>query len=95
MSLFPCVCVAGSAWSFEDDTDSTTSSDTVTTRDAGARRLSAQLYYTTPPKANMVRGPDNDRRLESAGSLYKFARKLSQRDRTKDNSNRHRSISLD
>ncbi|XP_070186846.1 ankyrin repeat and fibronectin type-III domain-containing protein 1-like isoform X2 [Littorina saxatilis] len=43
---------------------------------------------------NMVRGPENERRLESAGSLYKFARKLSQRDKTKDN-NRHRSVSLD
>ncbi|KAL8610318.1 hypothetical protein ACOMHN_062050 [Nucella lapillus] len=33
-------------------------------------------------------------RLESAGSLYKFARKLSQRDKSKENS-RHRSVSLD
>ena len=44
----------GSAWNFEDDTDSTTSSETMTSvSDDGSitPKSSSQLYYTTPPKA--------------------------------------------
>ncbi|KAL5018407.1 hypothetical protein ScPMuIL_004129 [Solemya velum] len=50
-----------SAWNFEDDTDSTTSSDTMMTTnsdEAAGPRTPTQLYYTTPPKTNMVRNQD-------------------------------------
>ncbi|XP_076458760.1 ankyrin repeat and fibronectin type-III domain-containing protein 1-like isoform X2 [Babylonia areolata] len=83
-----------SAWSFEDDAAVSTSS-LDTPSDVRMRRSSAaHLFYTPPPRSNMVRGPESERRLESAGSLYKFARKLSQRDKGGKDS-RHRSISVD
>ena len=41
----------GSAWNFEDDTDSTTSSETMTSISDDVPIGSSQLYYTTPPKA--------------------------------------------
>ncbi|XP_069124546.1 ankyrin repeat and fibronectin type-III domain-containing protein 1-like isoform X1 [Argopecten irradians] len=90
----------GSAWNFDDDTDSTASSETMTSgaseEGAGLQRPSSQLFYTTPPKANMVRNQD-EKRLESSGGLYKIGRRLSQKDKGKDNlwQQRQRSVSLD
>lgn len=44
---------SGSAWNFDDDTDSTTSSETMTTGsdDVSVNKSPMPLYYTTPPKA--------------------------------------------
>lgn len=44
---------SGSAWNFDDDTDSTTSSENMTTGsdDVGTHKAPTPLYYTTPPKA--------------------------------------------
>ena len=47
---------SGSAWNFDDDTDSTTSSETMTTVSddislQSVHKSPTQLYYTTPPKA--------------------------------------------
>ncbi|XP_067670804.1 ankyrin repeat and fibronectin type-III domain-containing protein 1-like isoform X2 [Haliotis asinina] len=86
-----------SAWNFDDDTDSTASSETVTTgSDDPSTSRTPQLYYTTPPRANMVKGADHERRLESSGSFYKLARRLSQKDRKDaDSHSRQRSVSLD
>ncbi|XP_021361615.1 ankyrin repeat and fibronectin type-III domain-containing protein 1-like isoform X2 [Mizuhopecten yessoensis] len=89
-----------SAWNFDDDTDSTASSETMTSgaseEGASHQRPSSQLFYTTPPKANMVRNQD-EKRLESSGGLYKIGRRLSQKDKGKDNlwQQRQRSVSLD
>ncbi|XP_078317877.1 ankyrin repeat and fibronectin type-III domain-containing protein 1-like isoform X2 [Crassostrea virginica] len=90
-----------SAWNFEDDTDSTTSSETMTSvSDDGSitPKSSSQLYYTTPPKANMVRNQD-EKRLEGPGSasLYRIPRRLSQKDRIREDlmHDRQRSVSLD
>lgn len=89
-----------SAWNFEDDTDSTTSSETMTSvSDDGSitPKSSTQLYYTTPPKANMVRNQD-EKRLEGPGSsLYRIPRRLSQKDRIREDlmHDRQRSVSLD
>ncbi|XP_033746779.1 uncharacterized protein LOC117331911 isoform X1 [Pecten maximus] len=90
----------GSAWNFDDDTDSTASSETMTSgaseEGASHQRPSSQLFYTTPPKANMVRNQD-EKRLESSGGIYKIGRRLSQKDKGKDNlwQQRQRSVSLD
>ncbi|KAL3877490.1 hypothetical protein ACJMK2_035190 [Sinanodonta woodiana] len=55
--------ISGSAWNFEDDTDSTASSENMTScsDDVSMHRSPTQLYYTTPPKANMVRNQDERR----------------------------------
>ena len=47
----------GSAWNFEDDTDSTTSSETMTSVSDDVPIGSSQLYYTTPPKTVSVHIP--------------------------------------
>lgn len=52
--VFSCLYFTGSAWNFEDDTDSTTSSETAMTSISDGpsiKRPSSQLFYTTPPKA--------------------------------------------
>ncbi|KAK6171591.1 hypothetical protein SNE40_019746 [Patella caerulea] len=50
-----------SAWNVDEPSDS--SSDTKTNKsDEADVRFNAQLYYTTPPTANMVKGPENDKR---------------------------------
>ncbi|XP_052070242.1 ankyrin repeat and fibronectin type-III domain-containing protein 1-like isoform X3 [Mytilus californianus] len=81
-----------SAWNFEDDTDSTTSSETMTSVSDDVPIGSSQLYYTTPPKANMVRNQDD----KSVG-FHKVTRCLSQKDRIKNDvlQERQRSVSLD
>ncbi|XP_061182067.1 ankyrin repeat and fibronectin type-III domain-containing protein 1-like isoform X2 [Saccostrea echinata] len=88
-----------SAWNFDDDTDSTTSSETMTSvsDDGSVTPKSSQLYYTTPPKANMVRNQD-EKRLEGPGSsLYRIPRRLSQKDKIREDllHERQRSVSLD
>ncbi|CAG2208630.1 unnamed protein product [Mytilus edulis] len=81
-----------SAWNFEDDTDSTTSSETMTSVSDDVPIGSSQLYYTTPPKTNMVRNQDD----KSIG-FHKVTRCLSQKDRIKNDvlQERQRSVSLD
>ncbi|XP_061182068.1 ankyrin repeat and fibronectin type-III domain-containing protein 1-like isoform X3 [Saccostrea echinata] len=65
--------------------------------DGSVTPKSSQLYYTTPPKANMVRNQD-EKRLEGPGSsLYRIPRRLSQKDKIREDllHERQRSVSLD
>ncbi|KAJ8318797.1 hypothetical protein KUTeg_003888 [Tegillarca granosa] len=99
MYIFILFLFTGSAWNFEDDTDSTTSSETMTSvSDDGPmpQRTPSQLYYTTPPKVNMVRNQE-EKRLDSSSGLYRITRRLSQKDKVKDDlwQERQRSVSLD
>ncbi|ESO85784.1 hypothetical protein LOTGIDRAFT_235745 [Lottia gigantea] len=85
----------GSAWNVDE-------SSTVLTEDNGPCikpedidiKCNPQFYYTTPPTANMVKGPESDKRVEGGRSLYRISRHLS-REKHRTNTSRQRSVSLD
>ncbi|XP_052266694.1 ankyrin repeat and fibronectin type-III domain-containing protein 1-like isoform X3 [Dreissena polymorpha] len=74
----------GSAWNFEDDTDSTTSSENMTTGsdDVSVQKTPTPLYYTTPPKANITRNADDRKSSKRPSSHHSDPSHLNLRGRS-------------
>ncbi|XP_052780793.1 ankyrin repeat and fibronectin type-III domain-containing protein 1-like isoform X3 [Mya arenaria] len=74
----------GSAWNFDDDTDSTASSENMTTGsdDVSVHKSPTPLYYTTPPKANITRSSEERKSSKRPSSHHSDPSNLNLRGRS-------------
>lgn len=80
------------AWTSKDDDNLK-----ITQTGESKEKSTKQLYYTTPPRVNMVPSLDGEKRLDNNSGFSRLARRLSQKEKTDFNRGqlRQRSVSVD